>query len=78
MLYLPYSFFFPAWLSEYFSVRDRTPNLTTFMLVFGMVVSALAMFKPRRMYATYSRLSKPTPSAVAFLAMVAAIAVTTP
>ena len=52
MLYLPYSFFFPAWLSEYFAVWERTPNLTAFMLILGMVVSAIGLFKAGRINAT--------------------------
>jgi len=52
VLYLPYSFFFPAWLSEYLAVWERTPNSTTFMLFFGMVVSVIGMFKAGRINAT--------------------------
>jgi hypothetical protein len=52
ILYIPYSFFFPAWLSEYLMVWERTPNLTATMLGLGMVVSVLAMFKGGRINAT--------------------------
>lgn len=51
-LYIPYSFFFPTWLSEYLSVWERTSDITAIMILFGVVVSALAMLKAGRINAT--------------------------
>lgn len=52
ILYIPYSLFFPAWLSEYLVVWERTPNLTAAMIILGAVVSAIAMLKAGRVNAT--------------------------
>lgn len=52
VLYIPYSFFFPAWLSEYLAVWERTSDITAIMIIFGVVVSALAMLKAGRINAT--------------------------
>ena len=52
VLYIPYSFFFPAWLSEYLVVWERTSDITAIMIIFGVVVSALAMLKAGRINAT--------------------------
>ncbi|ATG79661.1 hypothetical protein [Pseudoalteromonas sp. 1_2015MBL_MicDiv] len=51
-LYIPYSFFFPTWLSEYFVIWERTSDITAMMILFGVVVSALAIFKAGRLNAT--------------------------
>jgi len=45
ILYIPYSIFFPAWLSEYLVVWERTPDLTAAMIILGCVASAIAIFK---------------------------------
>ena len=45
VIYLPFSFFFPAWLTEYFAVWERTSNSTMMMLFLGMVVSVVCLFK---------------------------------
>ncbi|MEP2651401.1 MAG: hypothetical protein ABJH06_05330 [Paraglaciecola sp.] len=52
VLYIPYSFFFPAWLSEYLVVWERTSDNTAIMIIFGVVVSSLAMLKAGRINAT--------------------------
>lgn len=51
-LYIPYSFLFPTWLSEYLLVWERTSDITAIVILFGVVVSALAMFKAGRINAT--------------------------
>lgn len=51
-LYIPYTFFFPTWLSEYLVVWERTSDITAIMILFGVVVSALAMLKAGRINAT--------------------------
>jgi hypothetical protein len=45
VIYLPFSFFFPAWLTEYFAVWERTSTTTMTMLFLGVLVSASCLFK---------------------------------
>ena len=52
MIYIPYSFFFPAWLSESLALWQRTQNTTSAMILFGVVVSVFGMYKGGRINAT--------------------------
>lgn len=52
ILYIPYSIFFPAWLSECLVVWERTPDLTAAMIILGCGVSAIAIFKAGPIHVT--------------------------
>lgn len=52
IVYIPYSFYFPAWLSESLAPWQRTSNTTTMMLFFGMAVSVFGLYKGGRINAT--------------------------
>lgn len=52
VIYIPYSFFFPAWLSEVLEIWRRTENTTILMLSIGMVVSILGLYKGGKVNAT--------------------------
>jgi hypothetical protein len=52
IIYIPYSFYFPAWLTEYFPIWQRTQNTTMIMLFIGMVVSVYCLFKAGRINET--------------------------
>ncbi len=52
VIYIPYSFFFPAWLSESVALWQRTQNTTMAMLFFGMAVSIFGLYKGGRINAT--------------------------
>lgn len=43
-LQIPFSIFFPAWLSEKLEVVERTSDNTMYFLLFGCVVLAISMW----------------------------------
>ncbi len=52
VVYIPYSFYFPAWLSENMELWQRTPNTTIMMLFIGIAVSGFGLYKGGRINAT--------------------------
>lgn len=50
--YIPYSFFFPAWLGESLALWQRTQSTTLVMIFFGIVVSVFSFYKGGRVNAT--------------------------
>lgn len=50
-IYIPYSFFFPAWLSESMELWQRTPDATMIMILFGAAISAIGIYKGEKISA---------------------------
>tara|TARA_B110000211_G_scaffold169736_1_gene191525 strand:- start:785 stop:1102 length:318 start_codon:yes stop_codon:yes gene_type:complete len=47
LISLPFTIFFPAWLSEKLEVVERTPDTTMYFILFGCFVLAIAIWKGR-------------------------------
>ena len=52
VIYIPYSIFFPAWLSESLALWHRTQNTTLAMIIFGTVVCVFGIYKAGRIDGT--------------------------
>ena len=48
LIEIPFSIFFPAWISEKLAVIERTPNTTASLIVFGCVVLAFSVWLGNR------------------------------
>ena len=46
-LIIPFTIFFPSWLSEKLEFIDRTQNSTMYFILFGCVILIIALWKGR-------------------------------
>ena len=47
LIEIPFAIFFPAWLSAKLTIFEHSPNSTMFLLLFGVTVLALSIWKGR-------------------------------
>ncbi|MDN7134968.1 hypothetical protein J6J28_04405 [Pseudidiomarina sp. 1ASP75-5] len=55
LIEIPFAIFFPAWLSERFSVIERTSNNTMLLLLFGVFTLAFSIWQGRSAHCNLPR-----------------------